>query len=172
MARLPRVVVVDLPHHVTQRGNARQTVYDADRLVYLELLRQYSDLCGLALLVYCLMSNHVHLIAVPRASPPWRKLSSTRTGRPVENGFIESFNARLRDECLNVEWFVSLADARQKLTKFREHYSHERPHSALADRTPAAFAELHRRVEEKTSTSMGHALQNLFIESLECAKPA
>jgi len=68
MARLPRVVVVDLPHHVTQRGNARQTVYDADRLVYLELLRQYSDLCGLALLVYCLMSNHVHLIAVPRAS--------------------------------------------------------------------------------------------------------
>jgi putative transposase len=70
MARLPRVVVVDLPHHVTQRGNARQAVFihDADRLVYLELLRQYSDLCGLALLVYCLMSNHVHLIAVPRAS--------------------------------------------------------------------------------------------------------
>jgi Integrase core domain len=43
---------------------------------------------------------------------------------------------------LNVEWFVSLADARQKLAKFREHYNHERPHSALADRTPAAFAEL------------------------------
>ena len=100
------------------------------------------------------------------------QLCFIRPGRPVENGFIESFNGRLRDECLNVEWFVSLADARQKLTKFREHYSHERPHSALADRTPAAFAELHRRVEEKTSTSMGHALQNLFIESLECAKPA
>ncbi len=78
-----------------------------------------------------------------------------RPGRPVENGFIESLNGRLRDECLNVEWFVSLQDARQKLAKFREHYNHERPHSALADRTPAAFAELQRRVTEKTSTLMG-----------------
>ena len=95
-----------------------------------------------------------------------------RPGRPVENGFIESLNGRLRDECLNVEWFVSLDDARQKLAKFREPYNHDRPHSALADRTPAAFAELHRRVTEKTSTSMGRALQSLFIESLECAKPA
>jgi putative transposase len=74
----------------------------------------------------------------------------------VENGFIESFNGRLRDECLNVEWFVSLDDARQKLAKFREHYNHERPHNALADRTPAAFAELRRRATEKSSTSMGH----------------
>jgi len=40
----------------------------------------------------------------------------------VENGFIESFNGRLRDECLNVEWFVSLDDAWQKLAKFREHF--------------------------------------------------
>lgn len=100
------------------------------------------------------------------------QLCFIRPGRPVENGFIESFNGRLRDECLNVEWFVSLQDARQKLAKFREHYNHERPHSALADRTPAAFAELYRRVTEKTSTSPGRALQSLFIESLECAKPA
>jgi putative transposase len=100
------------------------------------------------------------------------QLCFIRPGRPVENGFVESFNGRLRDECLNVEWFVSLADARQKLTKFREHYNHERPHSALADRTPAAFAELHRRVTENTSTSMGRALQSPLIESLECVKPA
>ena len=100
------------------------------------------------------------------------QLCFIRPGRPVENGFIESFNGRLRDECLNVEWFVSLPDARQKLAKFRQHYNHERPHSALADRTPAGFAELHRLVTEKTSTSMGRALQSLFIESLECAKPA
>ena len=100
------------------------------------------------------------------------QLCFIRPGRPVENGFIESFNGRLRDECLNVEWFVSLADAGKKLAKFRQHYNHERPHSALADRTPAAFAELHRRLTEKTSTSIGPALQRLFIESLECAKPA
>ena len=81
------------------------------------------------------------------------QLCFIRPGRPVENGFIESFNGRLRDECLNVEWFVSLADARQKLAKVREHYNYQRPHSALADRTPAAFAELHKRVTEKTSQS-------------------
>ena len=88
------------------------------------------------------------------------QLCFIRPGRPVENGLIESFNGRLRDECLNVEWFVSLLDARQKLAKFRQHCNHERPHSALADRTPAAFAEVHRSVTGKASTSM------------ECAKPA
>jgi len=97
------------------------------------------------------------------------QLCFIRPGRPVENGFIESFNGRLRDECLNVEWFTSLDDARQKLAKFREHYNQQRPHSALADRTPAAFAALHRG---KASTSMGRALQSLLMEPLECAKPA
>jgi putative transposase len=68
MARLPRVVVVDVPHHVTQRGNARQVILanDADRITYVELLRQNSELHRLSLWGYCLMSNHVHLIAVPR----------------------------------------------------------------------------------------------------------
>jgi putative transposase len=89
------------------------------------------------------------------------QLCFIRPGRPVANGFIESFNGRLRDECLNVEWFISLHDARQKLAKFREHYNHERPHSWLAERTPAAFAELHRHAPEKASTSLGRALQPL-----------
>src|SRR5579872_3763101 len=62
------------------------------------------------------------------------QLCFNRPGRPVENGFIESFNGRVRDACLNVEWFVSLQDARQKLAKFREHYNHGRLHIALADR--------------------------------------
>jgi putative transposase len=83
------------------------------------------------------------------------QLCFIRPGRPVENGFIESFNGRLRDECLNVEWFASLEDARQKLAKFRKHYNQQRPHGALADRTPAAFAELHTQGKEKTSPSMG-----------------
>jgi len=63
-----------------------------------------------------------------------------RPGRPMENGFIESFNGRLRDECLNVEWFRSLEEARQKLAAWRHHYNHQRPHSALRDRTPASVA--------------------------------
>ena len=69
MARFPRVVVVDVPHHVTQRGNARQVILatDTDRLTYMALLREYAQLYGLSLLGYCLMSNHVHLIAVPHS---------------------------------------------------------------------------------------------------------
>jgi putative transposase len=98
------------------------------------------------------------------------QLCFIRPGRPVENGFIESFNGRLRDECLNVEWFASLEDARTKLAIFRQHYNHQRPHSALADRTPAGFAELHRQKKQNTGTSLGGALQSLLIESLECAQ--
>lgn len=69
MARMPRVVVAGVPHHVTQRGNGRQVILarDSDRTAYLELLRQYSALHGLSLLGYCLMSNHVHLIANPHS---------------------------------------------------------------------------------------------------------
>jgi len=67
-------------------------------------------------------------------------LDFIRPGRPVENGYIESFNGKLRDECLNVEVFFHLADAWRKLHLWRRDYNHHRPHSALADRTPASFA--------------------------------
>jgi putative transposase len=67
-------------------------------------------------------------------------LDFIRPGRPVENGYIESFNGRLRDECLNVEIFFTLADARRKLALWFHDYNNHRPHSALADRTPAEFA--------------------------------
>lgn len=68
------------------------------------------------------------------------KLDFIRPGKPVENGFIESFNGKLRDECLNSEVFFSIEDARQKLERWREDYNHHRPHSALANRPPAEFA--------------------------------
>jgi putative transposase len=63
MARLACIVVANIPYHVTQRGNARQFLLaeDAERLVYLHLLRKYIEVYGLSLLGYCLMSNHVHL---------------------------------------------------------------------------------------------------------------
>src|ERR1051325_894228 len=66
------------------------------------------------------------------------QLEFIRPGKPVENGFIESFNGRLRDECLNVEVFFTLEDVREKLTRWREDYNHQRPHSSLQDETPAA----------------------------------
>jgi putative transposase len=71
-------------------------------------------------------------------------LDFIRPGKPVENGYIESFNGKLRDECLNVEVFFTLADARRKLAVWRHDYNHHRPHSALADRTPNEFATICR----------------------------
>ena len=70
MPRFARIAIVNVPHHVTQRGNARQFILatDEEREVYLDLLRKYVDLYALSLLGYCLMSNHVHLIVVPRAT--------------------------------------------------------------------------------------------------------
>ena len=54
----------------------------------------------------------------------------------MENGFIESFNGKFRDECLNKNWFIDLADARQKIEEGRCDYNQARPHSALGYRTP------------------------------------
>jgi putative transposase len=68
------------------------------------------------------------------------KLDFIRPGRPVQNGYIESFNGRLRDECLNGEIFFNLADAREKIERWRDDYNRTRPHSALGDRTPQEFA--------------------------------
>jgi len=69
------------------------------------------------------------------------KLDLIRPGKPVENGFIESFNGRLRDEYLNGEIFFNLADAREKLERWRADYNERRPHSSLDDRTPKEFAK-------------------------------
>jgi len=67
MARTARVVVEGMPHHVIQRGNRRQKVFfnDEDRLNYLKILKEQTELHGLRIWAYCLMDNHVHLITVP-----------------------------------------------------------------------------------------------------------
>jgi putative transposase len=68
VSRIARAVIEGVAHHITQRGNGQQVVFDSDegRRVYLRLLRQNADQCELSLWGYCLMSNHVHLVAVPR----------------------------------------------------------------------------------------------------------
>ncbi len=68
------------------------------------------------------------------------KLDFIRPGRPAQNGYIESFNGRLRDESLNTEVFSNLTDAQQRLQCWQRDYNQTRPHSALADRTPEEFA--------------------------------
>jgi len=69
------------------------------------------------------------------------KISFSRPGKPIDNALIESFNGSFRDECLNVNWFLSLDDARQKIETWRRDYNEFRPHSSLEDMTPNEFAE-------------------------------
>jgi putative transposase len=67
------------------------------------------------------------------------KLDFSRPGKPTDNAFIESFNGRLRQECLNQNWFTSLDDARQIVEAWRQDYNQLRPHSSLDHRTPSEF---------------------------------
>jgi len=70
------------------------------------------------------------------------KLSFIRPGKPVENAFAESFNGRLRDECLNTNWFLSVKHAREIIENWRKDYNSVRPHSALGGLAPEEFMEL------------------------------
>ena len=69
------------------------------------------------------------------------KLDFIRPGKPVENCFIESFNGRVRDECLNVHWFETLDEARRILEDWRMDYNVMRPHSSLSDQVPRAYLD-------------------------------
>lgn len=66
-------------------------------------------------------------------------------GRPMQNGYIESFNGKFRDECLNEHWFVTLAQARASIAIWRQDYNEIRPHSSCNRTPPAKYAALHRQ---------------------------
>jgi putative transposase len=68
------------------------------------------------------------------------ELHFIQPGKPVQNAFVESFNGKFRDECLNTNWFVSLADAGERIELWRQDYNGHRPHSSLGDLTPEEFA--------------------------------
>lgn len=80
------------------------------------------------------------------------QLDFIRPGRPTENGYIESFNGRLRDECLNVQVFFTVADARDKLEQWRRDYNQVRPHSGLGDSAPEEFAHAWQTAAAITSS--------------------
>jgi transposase InsO family protein len=73
-------------------------------------------------------------------------------GKPNPNAYVESFNGRLRDECLNEHWFVTLAQARSVIETWRHEYNHERPKRILGGLTPVEYA---RRLTEKVLTIPG-----------------
>jgi len=90
MARFPRTVIPECPHHVTQRGNGRRPVFHSlrDRQVYLGLLKKYSQLHELRILGYCLMTNHVHLVVDPKHED-----SLPKTFRELHGGYARYKNA-------------------------------------------------------------------------------
>jgi transposase InsO family protein len=84
-----------------------------------------------------------------RAFLAWTTLHGIRhiliqPGRPMQNGYIESFNGKFRDECLNEQWFQSLPQARDCIAEWRKDYNEVRPHSSLGRIPPAQFAQQQR----------------------------
>lgn len=63
-------------------------------------------------------------------------LDFSRPGKPTDSAYIEAFNGRFRAECLNTHWFLTLADAREKLEKWRRYYNEDRPHGAIGNKPP------------------------------------
>ena len=84
------------------------------------------------------------------------RLRFIEPGKPVQNAFVESFNGKFRDECLNLHWFRSLRHAREEIGRWRNHYNTERPHSALGYLSPTEFLT-------KTTAS---ALETLAVSTL------
>ena len=78
------------------------------------------------------------------------RLAFIRPGKPVENAYVESFNGKFRDECLNENWFITMAQARRIIENWRIEYNTERPHSSLGNVTPEVFAKESRRKTEET----------------------
>jgi putative transposase len=77
-------------------------------------------------------------------------------GKPVENAYIESFNGKFRDECLNEHWFMGLEHARELIEAWRIDYNHVRPHSSLDNATPEEFARAHAGLRSPTAPSAPH----------------
>jgi putative transposase len=95
------------------------------------------ELCSLALLRWA-QEHHVRLHHID-------------PGKPIQNAFIESFNGRLRDECLNEHDFVSLAHVRSVIAAWRDQYNRQRPHKALGWRTPQEYAQTLRTTPKSQS---------------------
>jgi putative transposase len=85
------------------------------------------------------------------------RLTLSSPGKPTQNAFIESFNASLRKECLNVHWFQTLEEAKQKIEQWRKEYNGFRPHSSLDNLTPTEYALKHKT--ERTSEAKNLTLQ-------------
>jgi putative transposase len=86
------------------------------------------------------------------------KLHFIQPGKPIQNAFVESFNARFRDECLNEHWFMGLTDARERIEGWRQDYNTERPHRSLGQLTPEEYARRFASLQAPTAPSESQTL--------------
>jgi len=93
MPRLARVVFAKVPHHITQRGNRREDIFytDDDRMIYLDWLKDYCQKFKVDILAYCLMSNHIHLVAVPATEDGLQSVL-----KPLHMRYAQRFNRQRR----------------------------------------------------------------------------
>ena len=94
----------------------------------------------------------------------WMQAQGTRhiliqPGKPTQNAYIESFNGKFRDECLNENWFESLAQAREVIAIWRQDYNEVRPHGTIGRIPPAQFAAKHRNPIPSTTDAEAVNLQ-------------
>ena len=90
-----------------------------------------------------------------------------RPGKPIENAYVESFNGKFRDECLNEHWFVNLVDAKTVIEAWRIDYNTVRPHSSLGGHTPDQFAAIAEgaRGPRPARTNEGHKSEDLALSA-------
>ncbi len=81
------------------------------------------------------------------------ELRFIQSGKPTQNGFIESFNRRFRDECLNEHWFRDVSHSREIIREWRQDYNECRPHSTLNYQTPSEFAAAWRKGHSESEGS-------------------
>ena len=102
-------------------------------------------------------------------------LDFSRPGKPTDNTFIEAFNGRLRAECLNTHWFLTLADARKKLEDWRKDYNEVRPHGAIGNKPPVSLITSRRRIQPAGVTKAGKlylpTVQRLGADHDACRRP-
>lgn len=144
MPRTARIVATGLAHHITQRGNHQMDVFrdDDDREVYLRLLQKYRRKCGLEVLAYCLMSNHIHLVAVPREED-----SMARTLARAHMCYTQHFNRKysLSGHLWQGRFFSCVLDERHALAAAR-----------YVERNPLRAGFEGRAWEYRWSSARGH----------------
>jgi putative transposase len=97
------------------------------------------------------------------------RLQFIEPGKPIQNAFIESFNSRLREECLNEQVFLSLDDARRKIEQWRNQYNRARPHSSLGYLAPEEFAAAQSHLRSEPAPRSAGPAQTMPSGALHCA---